>query len=70
VVGHVGALIARGHLRPGDRQPAERELALHVGVSRPSVRAGLRWLTAMDVVRARQGALVEVVSALVYDRRR
>lgn len=56
VVGHVEALIARGRLRPGDRLPPERELALHVGVSRPSVRAGLRWLTAMGVVRARQGS--------------
>jgi GntR family transcriptional repressor for pyruvate dehydrogenase complex len=56
VVGHVEALIARGRVRPGDRLPPERELALHVGVSRPSVRAGLRWLTAMGVVRARQGS--------------
>jgi GntR family transcriptional repressor for pyruvate dehydrogenase complex len=56
VVEHVEALIARGRLRPGDRLPPERELALHVGVSRPSVRAGLRWLTAMGVVRARQGS--------------
>ena len=56
VVGHVEALIACGRLRPGDRLPPERELALHVGVSRPSVRAGLRWLTAMGVVRARQGS--------------
>lgn len=56
VVGHVEALIARGRVRPGDRLPPERELALHVGVSQPSVRAGLRWLTAMGVVRARQGS--------------
>jgi GntR family transcriptional repressor for pyruvate dehydrogenase complex len=56
VVGHVEALIARGRLRPGDRLAPERELALQVGVSRPSVRAGLRWLTAMGVVRARQGS--------------
>jgi GntR family transcriptional repressor for pyruvate dehydrogenase complex len=56
VVGHVESLIARGSLRPGDRLAPERELALRVGVSRPSVRAGLRWLTAMGVVRARQGS--------------
>jgi GntR family transcriptional regulator, transcriptional repressor for pyruvate dehydrogenase complex len=56
VVGHVETLIALGRLRPGDRIPPERELALHVGVSRPSVRVGLRWLTAMGVVRARQGS--------------
>jgi GntR family transcriptional repressor for pyruvate dehydrogenase complex len=56
VVGHVEGLIARGRLRPGDRLPPERELALQVGVSRPTVRAGLRWLAAMGVVRARQGS--------------
>jgi GntR family transcriptional repressor for pyruvate dehydrogenase complex len=56
VVGHVESLIARGRLRPGDRLPPERELALQVGVSRPTVRAGLRWLAAMGVVRARQGS--------------
>ncbi len=39
VVGHLEPLIARGRLRPGDRLPPERELALHVGVSRPSLRA-------------------------------
>ena len=42
VVGHVRELIERGELGPGARLPAERELALRVGVSRPSVRAGLR----------------------------
>src|SRR5262245_11630239 len=56
VVQHVEALIAAGRLRPGDRLPPERELALQVGVSRPTVRAGLRWLAAMGVVRARQGS--------------
>ncbi len=56
VVGHVESLISRGRLRPGDRLPPERELALQVGVSRPTVRAGLRWLAAMGVVRARQGS--------------
>jgi GntR family transcriptional regulator, transcriptional repressor for pyruvate dehydrogenase complex len=56
VVRHVRELIERGELGPGDRLPAERELALHVGVSRPSVRAGLRALAAMGVVLSRHGA--------------
>ena len=56
VVNHVRDLIERGELGPGDRLPAERELALQVGVSRPSVRAGLRALAAMGVVRSRHGA--------------
>ena len=56
VVGHVRALIERGELRPGDRLPPERELAVQIGVSRPSVRAGLQALSAMGVVQARHGA--------------
>jgi GntR family transcriptional repressor for pyruvate dehydrogenase complex len=56
VVSHVRALIERGALKPGDRLPAERDLALHVGVSRPTVRAGLRALAAMGVVQSRHGS--------------
>ena len=56
VVSHVRALIEQGSLKPGDRLPPERELALQIGVSRPSVRAGLQALSAMGVVTARHGA--------------
>jgi GntR family transcriptional repressor for pyruvate dehydrogenase complex len=56
VVAHVRGLIERRQLKPGDRLPAERDLALHIGVSRPTVRAGLRALAAMGVVRARHGS--------------
>ena len=56
VVTFVRHLIDRGALRPGDRLPAERDLATQVGVSRPTVRAGLRALAAMGVVRSRHGS--------------
>jgi GntR family transcriptional repressor for pyruvate dehydrogenase complex len=56
VVAHVRQLIDRGALGPGARLPAERELARQVGVSRPTVRAGLRTLAALGVVRSRRGA--------------
>ena len=56
VIAYVRTLIDRGELRPGDRLPAERDLATTVGVSRPTVRAGLRALNAMGVVRTRHGA--------------
>lgn len=56
VVGFVRTLIDRGRLRPGDRLPAERDLAVQIGVSRPSVRAGLHALAAMGVVRSRHGS--------------
>jgi GntR family transcriptional repressor for pyruvate dehydrogenase complex len=56
VVDHVRRLIEAGRLGPGDRLPPERELAQKIGVSRPSLRSGLRSLQAMGVVQARQGA--------------
>src|SRR5207237_8101421 len=56
VVAHVRQLIDRGALGPGARLPPERDLALQVGVSRPTVRAGLRTLAALGVVRSRRGS--------------
>ena len=56
VVAFVRGLIDRGRLRPGARLPGERELATQIGVSRPSVRAGLHALAAMGVVRSRHGS--------------
>jgi GntR family transcriptional repressor for pyruvate dehydrogenase complex len=56
VVSHVRTLIEGGALKPGDRLPAERELAVEIGVSRPTVRAGLRALAAMGVVQSRHGS--------------
>ena len=55
VVDHVRGQIERAELKPGDRLPPERELALRIGVSRPSVRAGLRSLSAMGAVQEVQG---------------
>lgn len=56
VVSFVRELIVQGRLRPGDRLPAERELALQIGVSRPTVRAGLQALAALGVVQSRHGS--------------
>ncbi len=56
VVEHVRRLIEGGSLHPGDRLPAERDLALQIKVSRPSLRSGLRTLQAMGVIEARQGS--------------
>ena len=56
VIAFVRELIARGELRPGDRLPAERDLAIRLGVSRPTIRAGLRALAAMGVVQSRHGS--------------
>jgi GntR family transcriptional repressor for pyruvate dehydrogenase complex len=56
VVEHVRKLIEQGQLHPGDRLPPERDLAVEIGVSRPSLRSGLQKLGAMGVVVPRQGA--------------
>ena len=56
VVEFIRSLIGEGTLRPGSRLPAERELAVQIGVSRPTVRAGLRALSAMGVVNTRHGS--------------
>jgi GntR family transcriptional repressor for pyruvate dehydrogenase complex len=56
VVDHVRRLIQGGELKPGDRLPGERDLALELGLSRPSVRSGLEALEAMGVLVSRRGA--------------
>ena len=56
VVAQVSELIKREQLKPGDRLPPERELAKQLGISRPSLRAGLRSLISMGVLISRQGA--------------
>jgi GntR family transcriptional repressor for pyruvate dehydrogenase complex len=49
-------LIKAEQLRPGDKLPAERELAAEMHVSRPVLREALRALSIMNVVEIRQGA--------------
>lgn len=49
-------LIRAEQLRPGDKLPAERDLAAAMGVSRPVLREALRALSIMRVVDIRQGA--------------
>lgn len=56
VVEYVRREIEGGRLGPGDRLPPERELAQKMGVSRPSLRSGLRTLHAMGIITSRRGA--------------
>src|SRR5215831_12631424 len=56
VVAHIRDLIEKGLVRPGDKLPAERDLAVQIGVSRPTVRVGLRALAAMGIVESRHGS--------------
>jgi len=56
LVEHVRREIEAGRLGPGNRLPPERELAREMGVSRPSLRSGLRTLQAMGIITSRRGA--------------
>jgi len=56
VVNQVRLMIQHGKLRPGDRIPPERELARQFGISRASLRAGLRFLAAIGVLISRHGS--------------
>ena len=62
VMSQLREMIHRGELRPGDRLPPERDLARMLGVSRPTLRAAIRSLAAVGVLRSRQGAGTFVVN--------
>ncbi len=55
-------MIKDRHLRPGDMLPPERELAVMMGVSRPSLREALRALSIMDIIDNRQGSGTYITS--------
>ncbi|HYO62403.1 MAG TPA: FadR/GntR family transcriptional regulator [Pyrinomonadaceae bacterium] len=63
VVSQLREMIHRGELRSGDRLPPERDLAKMLGVSRPTLRAGIRSLAALGVLQSRQGAGTFVVKS-------
>ncbi len=56
--------ILEGSLKPGDRLPPERELALEFGVSRPSLREAIQKLASKGMVQSRQGGGTYVTAAL------
>jgi len=55
VVEQLISLIADGHLKPGDRLPSERDLALRLQVGRSTVREALKTLVAMGLVEGGAG---------------
>jgi len=64
VVRQIEQLVLRGILRPGDRLPAERDLADRLGVSRPSLREAIAELSDRGLLVARPGAGVYVAEVL------
>jgi GntR family transcriptional repressor for pyruvate dehydrogenase complex len=49
-------MIETGELKPGDKLPAERELAEHFKVSRASLRAALHSIAGMGLLQFRHGS--------------
>src|SRR5689334_20053559 len=47
--------VEREGLKPGDRIGTEQELAAQFGVSRPTLREGLRLLASTHLIRSTQG---------------
>jgi GntR family transcriptional regulator, transcriptional repressor for pyruvate dehydrogenase complex len=56
VADHLRGMIHRGEVGPGDRLPAERELAVQLGVARISLREALKILQDDGYVQVRRGA--------------
>ena len=63
VVTRLRDMIHSGELRSGDRLPPERDLARYLGVSRPTLRAGIRSLSTVGILQSRQGAGTFVADA-------
>lgn len=64
VVRQIEGLILRGILRPGERLPAERDLAERLGVSRPSLREAVAGLQEAGLLTTRAGAGIFVAEVL------
>jgi GntR family transcriptional repressor for pyruvate dehydrogenase complex len=70
--GGIRALIVSREYGPGDRLPAERDLAQRLGLSRPALREGIRRLRSGGVLESRRGSgtYVSVVDLeSIYDIR-
>lgn len=65
VMAQIEERILDGRLKAGDHLPSERDLALSLGVSRPSLRESLRVLEALGVVDIRRGGGPEGGAVLV-----
>jgi GntR family transcriptional repressor for pyruvate dehydrogenase complex len=56
------AMITSGELGPGDRLPAERDLALRLGISRSTIREAIRGLNMLRVLDVRHGDGIFITS--------
>jgi len=56
IASQIRELVASGKLKPGDRLPAERDLAAKLNVSRNTLREALRALELSGMIELRKGA--------------
>ncbi|MDO6728652.1 FCD domain-containing protein [Marinovum sp. 2_MG-2023] len=64
VTRQIEKLVLRGILRPGDRLPAERDMATRLGVSRPSLRDAIAELQTKGLLTSKAGAGIFVADVL------
>lgn len=55
IAGQIEEMVLEGIFTPGQRLPAERELAVQFDVSRPSIREAIQKLSAKGILESRQG---------------
>ncbi|MEV3936592.1 FadR/GntR family transcriptional regulator [Glycomyces sp. NPDC049804] len=55
VVNGIKHMILNGEIQPGERLPVEKDLAETLGVSRGSLREGVRALSILGILNSRQG---------------
>ena len=70
IVGQIEQLIIEGALKPGHELPPEREFAVQLGVSRPSLREALLRLEAKGLLSTRRGggfAVTDVTAPTLTD---
>jgi GntR family transcriptional repressor for pyruvate dehydrogenase complex len=64
VAGELEKRILEGSLKPGDLLPSERDLALELGVSRPSLREAIQKLVSKGLLTTRHGQGTRVTDQL------
>ena len=57
------SLITRGHLKPGEKLPSERAMAMQLGVSRQSIREAIYRATTAGLMEVRQGEGTFIISS-------
>ncbi len=66
IVDQLEEMILDGVLKPGDRLPAERDLALQLNVSRPSLREAIVVMEAKGLLLARRGGGTFVCDVIAH----